>query len=333
MLLVGGRFACERCLVRGVTPGCRRCGLARVDLGSKDGAAVLAKALDRGKLVPIIAAGRTRRWWARRSIASKIEWIFSLLAAVGITLGVFMSLGAGQEAPGIAAIPMALLFFALVRPIVFLGALVLRLAILTAALVVCLVALIVSVVVTRKKEDQAKAATWLLDRSLRILDLGKRRFLEPLVDAPETPSLEATLEAPLTLLAFSGATGDMRFDDGVIDAFEARDVEGRIVRIELDAGTVTDTDLKPIVGTTVLPRPSWLAKAPVAKARGRVIASGTRIDCHGGEWSEIASAAGGGEDFRHPPTIRLLRGTPEHPLSIAFRDAALERASTREATA
>lgn len=323
MLLVGGRFACTRCLERGCEERCRSCGDVTLDLGGDTGLATLEKAVKEGKLEP---AGRKgiSGWWSRRGTSSKVEWVVSLLVTL-FTVGILANEGRNEPRTAIVSCLIAFPFFLLLyRLVILLLWLVIRLVIVLLALIVSLV-LVVAEMVARRDTTRSTYSGWLLDGATRLLDTDRRWTLEMASPQALPHELEARLEGPYQLLAIGGKTGDMIYGDVLATSFDVRTEDDELVHVELDAGFVEDEGFAPLESwPSVLAdgsssvRPGWVLSAPKEQSRTRQLTAGTCVRIAGGIWSEMPSPAGSDGDFRRAPMIRVLRGTSASPLTLTF---------------
>lgn len=244
-------------------------------------------------------------------------------------VGVLSASGPTDGSTRLLVIPFYFLFTLLIRLILFLGGLLLRLFM---TLVLLVASLVVAVAESVLRRDGGWA-TKIFEIIPKLVDFGARgRWTsEPLAPRWSKTSLEGTLERvsnessdesePLGIRRFVGKVGDMVHCDAIVPGFEIRTSDDEVVRVELELGgvVVTSSTGSPVERATLTrDDPKWLSgETELAPCR---IAPGTLVALAGGVWSETESGLGGGDDFRHAPRIRVLRGTTEEPLWVAFED-------------
>jgi hypothetical protein len=331
VLLIGGSYACPRCLRRGPSRICDRCAKPGLNLEEPPGAALLRKALRSGELKP---AGSVAAFWARRSVIARIEWLVSLLVTfVGAAVFARELHGETPSArfePWMAllSVPVFVGFLALVRVIVLLASLLLRLWLAMVLLVVMLIAAIVDAILlklasaTRATRASARLASWL---PLIFSGMTTRFALVPTTPVLGASSLSGVLDAALEATSFRGHVGDLAFSDLLPVAFDASTEQNERVHVIIDAGGLDfdehethrkakrDRDPEKRASLSLSSDgPTWLRDAPAKNSHTRVARAGTPITLHGGEWSGESSRISPGEASR--PDVRVLRGTAEHPL-------------------
>lgn len=275
-MIVGARFVCGGCRLRGYTLPCPRCGGDRLDLARPSTASELEVRWPEARLW---RDGQSIASWRSLLAARTALRLASAQIAVLTLVGISLPLLAGGSA-GVAALAPWLI---------------------VAVLAVPLYAAFLHLV-----------AVLLVHRG--VVSLGRLSAVLPRVRldvlfVPRETRGTATLVTPLVVRRVRDDAAWMPLDDAWLDTAEL-ELDGETLRLDLVAGSLdlagslsAETEAERDAGyreATPAPPPAW-ARAPGRDARVErlVLPAGTRLLVRGGE---IASG--------------VLRGDREHPLHL-----------------